>query len=501
MNSQSVILAVDIGTSAARAVLFDGGAGYLLHVRTPYPMRFPQPGWSEQDPDTIVQAVIDTLKQAAALIPDGKTLAGVTFSTQMYSILALDRSGKPLCNSLTWGDTRSVSQADTVRRTASADLIRHTGCPVQAIYPLAKILWLKANLDLPQTVRFVSVKDYVLYRLTGKLLTDWSTASASGLLNITNYDWDTEALALCGITAENLPELVSPRSILYDWHPEISAYTGIPPTTPLIVGAGDAPLANIGAGATHDGSVAVNIGTSAAARVFTPVPQVDDDGRLWTYVADNKGWVVGGIIGSGGATYEWILKQLLLAGRNLPAQELFSEADRQATNAPPGADGLLFMPYFSGEQSPDWDSRSTGAFYGITFHHETRHYIRAAVEGVLFAILRVSKVIEMVRNSPLTRIYLTGGFTTSLLWSQTLADVFGLPVVVPPALESSSRGAAILGWIALGQADNYAEFAQPEINLITPDANRHSFYQQRYEAFCSLNQHLQNFSNQAGGIL
>ncbi|MCB9453045.1 MAG: gluconokinase [Anaerolineaceae bacterium] len=500
MGHERVILAVDVGTSGVRAVLFDADAHYLQHVRTPYPMLFPRPGWNEQDPNTIASAVIETLKQAIQHIPAGITLAGVTFSAQMYSILALDEGGTPLCNSLTWGDTRSDDQIAALQGAASADLVQRTGCPTQAIYPLAKIRWLKTQLELPQRVKFVSIKDYVLYRLTGRLLADWSTASASGLLDITRFKWDSEALALGGITPDHLPELVSTRHILHDWLPEISATTGIPPGTPLIVGAGDAPLANIGVGATAEGTLAVNIGTSAAARFFTPVPQVDGQGRLWTYVADTGGWVVGGIIGSGGATYEWILKQMLRGGQHRSTEQLFREADQQAAAAPPGAGDLLFIPYFSGEQSPGWNARSTGAFYGMTFHHETQHYLRAAVEGILFAILRVSKTIEELRNRALHRIYLTGGFTTSQVWPQALADMAGVPVVVPSTAESSSRGAAIMGWIALGQADSYAAFAPPEDHLIQPNGDTHALYQRRYAAFCSLNQQLQNFANSSGDV-
>lgn len=496
MAEEPLIIAVDIGTSGARALLFDAAGRELSHSRAAYTTSYPQPGWSEQDPEQVADAVVEVLREAVGLISPGYTLAGVVFSTQMYSILALDQTGAPLTGSLTWGDVRSAEIAADLRSSLN-DIPRRTGCPLQAIYPLAKILWLKRHLDLPADSRFVSIKDYVLFRLTGLLLTDWSTASASGLLDIARHEWDSSALSACGITAEHLPRLVSPRHIMSRWRAEISEATGIPGDTPIIVGAGDAPLANIGVGATANGTLALNIGTSAAARALITQPQIDPAGRLWTYVADVDHWVVGGIIGSGGIVYEWLLKDVLERQSDLEANALFQMADELAEGAPPGADGLLFIPYLSGEQSPGWNVRSTGLIYGMTLRHHTGHFIRAAIEGVVFALLRAAQPIEELRKQPTEKVYLTGGLSTSQVWRHIVADVFGASVVVPHSAESSARGAAILGWIALGFADSYARFAQPE-TLLTPDPERHDVYRQRFDEFCSLNARLQSSDDAQG---
>lgn len=487
-----LILAIDVGTSGARAVVFDAQANYLWHVRKPYPMLYPHPGWNEQDPHIVTNAVIEALKEAVFRLPAAESLEAVVFSSQMYSILALDKNGTPLSNSLTWGDSRSTGLAEMSRRAASPELPRRTGCPVQPIYPLAKIRWLKAHLDLPTEVKFVSIKDYVLFCLTGELVADWSSASASGLLDITTRCWDDEALGLCQITTDNLPPLVSPRQIMRRWKPEISAYIGIAPTTPLIVGAGDAPLASIGVGAVDPGSLAINIGTSAAARVLTNQAQSDASGRLWTYVADVDHWVVGGIIGSGGAVYEWLLTDLLSSTLNTPGESLFQSADRLAAEVSAGAEDLFFLPYFTGEQSPGWNAQTRGLVYGMTFRHVPAHFIRAAIEGITFSLLRAAQPIEEVRQLPTQKIYLTGGLSVSPVWSRIIADVFGASVVIPRSSESSARGAAILGWLTLGAADSYRSFSQPE-ELLSPDSETQTFYQQHYQKFCSLHHHLQAY--------
>ena len=487
MADPRLILALDIGTSAARAVLFDTQAGLVSQVRQPYPMLFPNPGWSEQDPEAIVEAVIAVLREAARALPPEDQLAGVVLSSQLYSIIALDSEGAPLSNSLTWGDTRSASFADAIRSQAeSSELIRRTGCPIQAIYPLSKILWLKANLDLPEDVRFISIKDYVLLRLTGQLISDWSMASASGLLNIAGLGWDDEALSICGITTDNLPELVSTRHIIRHWRADMAEHIGISATLPLIVGAGDAPLANIGVGAIESDTLAVNIGTSAAARVLIPEPQIDASGGLWTYVADVGKWTMGGIIGGAGAVYDWLLKKLLFSGRDASIEELYAEADRLAASVDPGAEGLLFLPYLAGEQSPGWNPASRGLIHGLSFNHGTGHLVRAALEGIAFSLFRVMQAVDAVRQSTTTTIRLTGGLTSSPVFRQILKDVFGIPVFVPTSTESSARGAAILGWLALGEGDDYAAFRRGAYQLL-PDNKTHAFYQTKFQDFCNLN--------------
>jgi gluconokinase len=248
-------------------------------------------------------------------------------------------------------------------------------------------------------------------------------------------------------------------------------------------------------GATDAGTLAVNIGTSAAARMLTDQPQADVTGRLWTYVADAGHWVMGGIIGSSGAVYEWLLRKLLFADRDLPLEQLIQEADRLAADVPPGAGDLLFLPYFSGEQSPDWNPELKGLVYGLTFQHEPRHTIRAAVEGISFSLLRVARTIEAVRNTAVQTIYLTGGLTASPVWTRILTDVFGASASLPRSPESSARGAAILGWLTLGHGTDYEDFRQPQ-DLLYPDAENHAVYQRGYKRFCSLNHHLQAYLNE-----
>ncbi len=495
MPEQQFILAVDIGTSAARSVLFDEQANLIAQVRQPYPIMSPYQGWSEQKPDQIAQAVIQVIRDGISSLPSPDALAGIVFSSQMYSLLVLDSDGKSLTNSLTWADTRSAAQADRLRADPDiAALAVKTGCPLRSLYPLAKILWFKANLDLPSDARFVSIKDYVIFRLTSQLLTDWSTASASGLLNIAARRWEEDMLAACGITVENLPELVSPRHIVKTWQPDIIQQAGIPPDCPLVMGAGDAPLSSLGAGAIDASKLTVNVGTSAAARVIIPEPDVDPGGRLWTYIADVDRWVMGGIMGSAGSVFDWLLDTIVLTGDDMPPQHLYDLADHLAGSAPPGAEDLIFVPYYSGEQSPGWNPNLRGFMYGMTFQHGKPHIVRAFLEGLTYALLRVRRAVEESQSQSIQEIYLTGGLTTSSVWPQIIADVFGKPAVLPASQEGSARGAAMLGWIALGAADDYHRFQDESAVRIFPNSENHALYQERYRLFCSLVEHISSFS-------
>ena len=271
MSAGDLVLAIDIGTGATKAVLFDEQLKPVAILRKHYPLLGPAKGWSEQEPEVIIQAVLAALRESFAAAPPGSRIRGISFSSQLYSVLALGPEGQVLSNSLTWSDTRSHQEAQALRQCPQASqIIQRTGCPIDAAYPLAKIKWLKDNLPLPSEARFVSIKEFVLQRLTGQYLADWAIASATGMFDIRLQRWDPEATALLGITAENLSSLVSPRTVLETWSQEARDLAGIPPGTPLVIGGGDGQLASLGVGAATSDALAVNVGTSASGACPDP---------------------------------------------------------------------------------------------------------------------------------------------------------------------------------------------------------------------------------------
>ncbi len=493
MEQNEYILAVDIGTGATKAVAFDNDLRVASIARKHYPILVVQKGWSEQEPEVIWGAVLGAMRELVSSLPEGSHILGVAFSAQMYNILAVDSGGNPLTNSLTWSDTRGASIAREVRNHPETyEIFRSTGDPIDAIYPLIKIMWMRRNLDLPADVRFISIKDYVVHKFTGQYVVDWSMASASGMFDVTNHRWDEKALALAQISPAQLSEPVSPRRIFWRIDGEVARQIGLPADTPLIIGGGDGPLASIGMGACSDRVLAVNVGSSAAARLIVSEPWVDPEEKLYTQIADVDRWVVGGVVSSGGIVYEWFLNQYLpksTQGEPIPGLDnVHAEAERAAADTPPGANGIIFIPYLAGEQSPGWAPETRGAFWGLDFRHQRGDMVRAVLEGITYSIYRIIERIQSNFTTPFEEVRVSGGLTSSALWLQIAADMFGYPVVVPATSEGSARGAAALAWLALGlraSPDDFADHFDEKIRLL-PREEFHGLYRQQYEKFLKL---------------
>lgn len=481
------VLAVDVGTSAVKAVLFDNTMNQKAISRRSYPLEIPRSGWNEQDPDLVlystIQAIADVLGQV-----DKTRLAGIVFSCQMASIIAVNSHGKPISKILTWSDNRSNVIAKSIQLNLLAERVyKSTGCPVEGIYPLSKIRWMiENNITQPDSL-YLSVKDYLLYHITGQFLTDWSMASSTGLLDIRQHVWDPDALSLAGIQPENLPNLVSPRFVITLGESDFLKQTGIPCGTQLVIGAGDAPLSSLGVGAFHPETLVVNVGTSTAARKIVTEPVIDPQKRLWTYVLDETHWVTGGMSSSGGMMYEWFIRQFDQATRD-DAMSFPSDLEELASNTPPGAEGLFFIPYLAGEQCPAWQPQTRGGFIGLDLLHTRGHLTRAVLEGITFSIYRIIETIQSVDSSTINEIRVTGGLAASLLWQQIAADIFGAPLSITESNEGSARGAAMLAWNVLGYHNSIQEMERYPLQQIHIHSRKenHDQYIEQYKKYLSI---------------
>lgn len=465
--------------------MFDFAAKPLRVVRQPYPLLSPRLSWSEQDPEAIVQAVIQCLQKLTSQVPRKADIACVTFSSQMYSILALDQAGRAVTNSITWNDRRGAGIADALRdRPGFRELVAATGCPVSEIFPLYKILWLKQYLAGYANLKFVSIKDYVVARLTGQLVADWSTASASGLLRIDTKEWDQDVLAFAGLAQfANLPEVASPRHIIQHWESQ-AADLGILTGTPVVLGGGDGPLASLGIGAVHPGAIAVNVGTSAALRVTVDAPSLDPAGKLWTFVADEGLWVTGGITG-GGLVYDWLIRTYFHNLEGLLPGQIYQHVDELVQSVAPGAEGILFLPYLCGQQSPDWDANQRGGFIGLGVEHGVAHFARAALEGLAFSIYRIANTVGANVRRSADRLYMSGGITHSEVWLQLAADVFGCEVFALENTEGSAKGSTLVALLALGIITRPEELSAPdsEYKVFVANEDNHKAYQVIFRHF------------------
>lgn len=470
------IIGADLGTTNIKAVAFDLKGEILADHSEEYPMQHPQPGWSEQDPEEIMRAVEYCIQAVVKKCRMQGEALGVSFSAAMHSLIMLDANDKPLSNSIIWADNRSAELAEALRQTPEGrKMYRTNGTPIHAMSPLCKLLWMKENDPklFKNAAKFVGIKEYIILKMTGKYLIDFSIASATGLFNIEKFGWDAYTLEYLGLTAERFSEPIS------TYHIEklpADNVLGLPADTPLIMGASDGCLANLGSGAIVPGTMAVTVGTSGAVRVSAPDAYVDPEMRTFCYILDEDTYVIGGATNNGAVIFEWLKDHFF---DKISYEDLFD----QAADLEPGTDGLLCLPFLLGERAPLWNSAVRGGFVGLDIHHTPPHFVRAVMEGTLLNMLSIGKVL--LENQEVNVIYANGGFAKSKVWVQMLADVFGITVNLNDTVETGSVGAALMGLKALGHIETYAdakEFTQIG-HIFKPIAANRKAYEGVYKRF------------------
>ncbi|MDB5053529.1 MAG: gluconokinase [Bacilli bacterium] len=465
-RSNKYVIAVDIGTTSTKALIVDQNGVIRGQHAVGYNLISLAPDRAEQNPHEIYEAVIESVRMAllsSAL--SNHTILCVSFSSAMHSLIAVDEGFRPLTQSITWADNRAVAQADRLKNGQEGmGIYLRTGTPLHPMSPLAKIMWLKEcePITFAKTAWFVGIKEYVLAKLFGRAVIDYSLASATGLFNLEALAWDQEALTIAGITPDRLPEPVPTTYRLQGLNEMEAERMGILRDTPFIVGASDGTLANLGVGAFEPNIFAVTIGTSGAVRAVVPKPITDPKGRLFCYALTEDAWVVGGAVNNGGILLRW--------ARDVLATQEAEEARRKgldpynylidlAGQVPAGSDGLLMLPMLTGERAPHWNPNARGVFFGLSLAHGKPHMIRAVLEGVIFGLYSVAVALaELI--GPGKEIRASGGFARSVLWRQMMTDVWGMPLVVPEVIESSGLGAAYLGFMAMQEKSGFAGIHQ-----------------------------------------
>jgi gluconokinase len=480
----TVVLGVDIGTTSAKAVAFDADGRELGRGEAGYPLLEPAPGQAVQDPGAVVDGTLAAIRVAATAARDqGVEIAALSFSGAMHSLVGLDGGGRALTPLLTWADMRATEQAERLRRE-HPELHDRTGTPLHPMAPLAKLVWLAEHE--PATFAAVrlwaGIKELVIARLTGTWAVDHSIASGTGLLNLGTLDWDGEALAIAGIEAGRLSPLV-PTTERLELGAAGAAELSLDAGLPVIVGAADGPLANLGVGAVHPGVAACSIGTSGALRLMVQSPAVDPARSVFCYALTPGRWVVGGAINNGGVVLRWAGEALAPDLGPHPEAQLLALAER----VPAGSEGLVMLPYLLSERAPHWGAGPRGAYVGLTRHHGRGHLVRAALEGVC---QQLALVLASMRDagSEVREIRATGGFARSALWRQMLADALDMPIGFPAGHEGSAFGAALLGMAALGLVEGIDRAAQLVgiDDVVDPDAGAAAVYADLRPTFASL---------------
>jgi gluconokinase len=494
------LIGVDIGTTATKAIAFNREGVIISKKSVEYPIYHPKPTWSEQDPEEIFHAVLisikDVVEENNAM---GNKLEGISFSAAMHSLIAVDPEGKPLTNCIIWADTRSEEYAKKMKESKVAHSIYlKTGTPIHPMSPLCKLLWMKENNSeiFNKAYKFISIKEYVFYKLFSIYIVDYSIASATGLFDTYKLKWDDEALNLIGISPDRLSIPVSTTHTVRGLKDGYAKFLNIPKSTPFIIGASDGCLSNLGTNAVKPGVAAVTIGTSGAIRVISNKLVSDPGERIFSYILTENHYVVGGPINNGGIVLRWFRDNFYpLEVENAKKENIdfYDILTQKVDSIPVGASGLIFLPYLLGERAPHWDANARGVFFGVNITHTREHFLRALMEGVIFGIYSVGKVLEQITGN-IEKIYATGGFVRSSLWVKILADVFNKKVLVAESYESSCLGAVVLGMKSLGLISSIEDVEKmvPISQTIYPDKNHHYTYTRLFEIYERLYDQLKN---------
>jgi len=504
MLRKDVILAHDFGTTGDKASLFDFSGQLLASHYYPYETTYPHLGWSEQDPNDWKRAFVESTKtvlSAARLTSD--QIAGISFSGHMLGCVPIDRRGNVLRKTVfLWADYRSQQQAEFIREVVGWErFYKTTGGGLElALYPAAKILWLKEHEPelYTKTYKFIGTKDLIVYWLTGRVLTDFSDASNTGLFDIQKRIWASDLIRALGIEEEKLPEEVLPSTtIVGEVSAEASRETGLAQGIPVVLGGGDVPCAAVGAGVVAENSIYNNIGSASWVAVATKKPIFDLEMRPFTLchlVPDM--YVTQLATYSAGVVYSWFRDQICRTEANR-AKELgsspFTLMDEEAAQSEPGAHGLLFLPHMRPGGAPFHDLNARGALFGLTLGHTRADVIRAVLEGITVNICLLCRALEQQIGTEFPEIRMIGGGAKSSLWRSIAANILNKNVLSLSAQqEANSLGAAMTACVGIGVFDRFDDAAREFIHVdgkSSPDKKSTKVYERLITLFRDAHHH------------
>ncbi len=471
-------IGLDLGTSSTKAIAFDLRGNTLVTAGVGFSTYYPVSNQAVQKPETIWEAVRATVRRVLETVDENYTLAGVGFSCAMHTLVAIDADGNPLSDLMIWSDNRADTVVEKILSEEGDIFYDVVGVPLHPMTPFAKLLWANENnVDWWQNATmFLGIKEWIWHKITGFYEMDYSVASATGMFDIHRNQWNEASLNRIKQTKDKLPALIDTLSVR-----ECSNDLLFPKGTKLVIGASDGCLANLGAGAFEDGTIAVTIGTSAAARAVVPKPLLDPKKSTFCYYLTQNHYVVGGGSNNGGIVVEWFVKNF--------ADNNYGTFFEWIDSVPAGADGILCLPYLQGERAPVWDSSAQGVFYGLTMRHSRRHFAKAVMESILLNIKQIIETISTLQQKSFKSVKVGGGSAVSPIVLQLLSDVLGINVHVTQTSEHSAWGAAVMSMLALGYIQDFEHLSsQPPVVIFAPQIEDKTFYNKQLERFKALYQ-------------
>lgn len=471
-------IGIDLGTSAVKLLLMEGSGKILKIVSREYPICFPKPGWSEQNPYDWFQQSMDGLKELLEGT-DKKQVAGISFGGQMHGLVALDEKNDVIRPAILWNDGRTTKECDYLNQAIGKDrLSEYTANISFTGFTAPKVLWMKENEpeNFAKIQKLLLPKDYLAFRLSGNYSTDVSDASGTLFFDVKNRCWSKEMCDICGIKEEWLPEVYESYEVVGTLLPELAKQLGLPETVKIVAGAGDNAAAAVGTGTVGDGACNISLGTSGTVFIASEKFDVDKHNALHSFDHADGSYHLMGCMLSAASCNQWWMDRIIGTQDYAKEQEKIKAL---------GENHVFFLPYLMGERSPHNDPKARGTFIGLTMDTTREDMTLAVLEGVAFA-LRDSFEVARSLGIPIARTRICGGGAKSPLWKKIVANVLNIPVEVPENEQGPSMGAAMLAAVACGEYPTVKDAASAIVKIadtIEPEAALAAKYEKQYQKF------------------
>ncbi|MGF1472980.1 MAG: xylulokinase [Rubrobacteraceae bacterium] len=478
-----VLLGLDVGTTGVRAIAVDESGALISEASSEYPLHTPHPGWTEQDPEDWWRGAKEALAEVAGQIED--RVVGIGLTGQMHGSVFLDSSDEIIRPALLWNDQRTEKQCENITEAVGQErLIQVAGNPALTGFQAPKVLWLRDEEpeNYEKVSRVLLPKDYVRLQLTGEYATDVSDAAGTLFLDVGERNWSREILEALEVPKEWMPAVYEGPEASGNVRESVAEELGLPSGIPVAAGGGDNAAAAVGVGVIQGGVISSSVGTSGVIFAHTGEFTPDPSGGLHAFCHAVPGayHLMGVTLSAGGSLAWW--------HDTLDERFDYEELSGLAAQAPPGAEGLLFLPYLSGERTPHSDPAARGSFFGLTNRHEKSHMTRALMEGVIFS-LKDSLEIMRELGTAIEQVRATGGGARGELWRRLQADIYGLPIHRTTTDEGPAYGAALLAGVAAGVYEDVRE-ASSRVELRDeveePAEENVRFYEECHEVYRSL---------------
>ena len=471
-------IGIDLGTSAVKLLLMEGNGKIVRVTSREYPLYFPHPGWSQQNPEDWYKQSMDGLCELLDGI-DKSRVAGISFGGQMHGLVVLDENDQVIRPAILWNDGRTFRENDYLNQVIGKEkLSEYTANISFTGFTAPKILWMKNNEpeNFARIKKIMLPKDYLAYRLTGVHCTDVSDASGMLLFDVKNRCWSEEMCEICGVRKEQLAKVYESYETVGTLLPEIAQKLGLPETVKVAAGAGDNAAAAVGTGTVGNGQCNISLGTSGTIFISSDQFAVDKNNALHAFAHADGHYHLMGCMLSAASCNKWWMDEII-GTKDYGAE--------QAAITKLGENHVYFLPYLMGDRSPHNDPDARGTFIGMTMDTSRGDMTQAVLEGVAFA-LRDSFEIAKSLGIQIERTKICGGGAKSLLWKKIIANVLNVKVDVPETEEGPGYGAAILAAVACGEYASVEEAAQKllkVVDTVEPDAELAAKYEERYAQF------------------